>query len=186
MRIGVMLRHYDQHGGGVKVYTQRLLRALFDLGSDHEFVLLYRNPSLVGTYRDERGTEKDWTFQAKVCRAWRDEQVGKLVVKSDDFAEAKANVKAIKTNPSIQQILDCSDCQVHVAAEYRDKTTGIVVAVKCLLDLVPKATDPIWGKCLGDLKLTTNASQGAWTKKVWEEGYAVQAATYQDIYRAAC
>ncbi len=58
MRIGVMLRHYDQHGGGVKVYTQRLLRALFDLGSDHEFVLLYRNPSLVGTYGDERGVEE--------------------------------------------------------------------------------------------------------------------------------
>lgn len=53
-----MLRHYDQHGGGVKVYTQRLLRALFDLGSHHEFVLLYRNPSLVGTYRDERRVEE--------------------------------------------------------------------------------------------------------------------------------
>jgi O-antigen biosynthesis alpha-1,2-mannosyltransferase len=53
-----MLRHYDQHGGGVKVYTQRLLRALFDLGSDHEFVLLYRNPSLLGTYGDERGVEE--------------------------------------------------------------------------------------------------------------------------------
>jgi len=58
VRIGVMLRHYDQHGGGVKVYTQRLLRALFDLRSDHEFVLLYRNPSLVGTYRDEPGIEE--------------------------------------------------------------------------------------------------------------------------------
>jgi glycosyltransferase involved in cell wall biosynthesis len=58
VRIGVMLRHYDQHGGGVKVYTQRLLRALFDLGSDHEFVLLYRNPSLLGTYGDERGVEE--------------------------------------------------------------------------------------------------------------------------------
>jgi glycosyltransferase involved in cell wall biosynthesis len=53
-----MLRHYDQHGGGVKVYTQRLLRALFDLGSEHEFVLLYRTPSLVGTYRQERGVEE--------------------------------------------------------------------------------------------------------------------------------
>jgi glycosyltransferase involved in cell wall biosynthesis len=58
VRIGVMLRHYDQHGGGVKVYTQRLLRALFDLGSNHEFVLLYRNPALVGTYRDDRGVEE--------------------------------------------------------------------------------------------------------------------------------
>jgi glycosyltransferase involved in cell wall biosynthesis len=49
-----MLRHYDQHGGGVKVYTQRLLRALLDLQSEHEFVFLYRNPALVGTYGGER------------------------------------------------------------------------------------------------------------------------------------
>ena len=53
-----MLRHYDQHGGGVKVYTQRLLRALLDLKTGHEFVFLYRNPSLVGTYRDEASVEE--------------------------------------------------------------------------------------------------------------------------------
>ena len=58
MRIGVMLRHYDQHGGGVKVYTQRLLRALLDLGTGHEFVFLYRNPGLIGTYRGEPGVEE--------------------------------------------------------------------------------------------------------------------------------
>lgn len=53
-----MLRHYDQHGGGVKVYTQRLLRALLDLRTGHEFVLLYRNPALVGTYRSEQAVEE--------------------------------------------------------------------------------------------------------------------------------
>ena len=58
MRIGVMLRHYDQHGGGVRVYTRRLLRALLDLRSEHEFVLLYRNPALVGTYQGERAVEE--------------------------------------------------------------------------------------------------------------------------------
>ena len=58
MRIGIMLRHYDQHGAGVKVYTQRLLRALLDLESGHEFVFLYRNPSLIGTYRGESAVEE--------------------------------------------------------------------------------------------------------------------------------
>ena len=53
-----MLRHYDQHQGGVRVYTRRLLRSLLDLRSGHEFVLLYRNPALVGTYRDEPGVEE--------------------------------------------------------------------------------------------------------------------------------
>jgi glycosyltransferase involved in cell wall biosynthesis len=58
VRIGVMLRHYDQHGGGVKVYTSRLLRALLDLQTEHEFVLLYRNPGLLGTYAGEQGVEE--------------------------------------------------------------------------------------------------------------------------------
>jgi glycosyltransferase involved in cell wall biosynthesis len=45
-----MLRHYDQHMGGVRVYTRKLLEAVLGLGSGHEFVLLYRNPALVGTH----------------------------------------------------------------------------------------------------------------------------------------
>jgi len=45
-----MLRHYDQHGGGVRVYTQRLLQALLELRTGHQFVFLYRNPALVGTH----------------------------------------------------------------------------------------------------------------------------------------
>jgi glycosyltransferase involved in cell wall biosynthesis len=58
VRIGIMLRHYDQHGGGVRIYTQRLLRALLDLRTGHEFVLLYRNPALLGTYGEEPGVKE--------------------------------------------------------------------------------------------------------------------------------
>jgi glycosyltransferase involved in cell wall biosynthesis len=47
-----MLRHYEQHGGGVKVYTENLLRELLALDTPHEFVLIYRNPRLIGTYPD--------------------------------------------------------------------------------------------------------------------------------------
>jgi glycosyltransferase involved in cell wall biosynthesis len=58
MRIGIMLRHYDQHGGGVRVYTHQILRALLELNAPHEFVFLYKNPNLVGTYgNDARVTE---------------------------------------------------------------------------------------------------------------------------------
>jgi glycosyltransferase involved in cell wall biosynthesis len=53
-----MLRHYDQHQGGVRVYTRRLLRALLDLRSGHEFILLYRDPALVGTYGSEPSVEE--------------------------------------------------------------------------------------------------------------------------------
>jgi O-antigen biosynthesis alpha-1,2-mannosyltransferase len=53
MRIGIMLRHFDQHGGGVRVYTHHLLREMLRLNSGHEFVFLYRNPALVGTYAQD-------------------------------------------------------------------------------------------------------------------------------------
>jgi glycosyltransferase involved in cell wall biosynthesis len=50
MRIGVMLRHYDQHGGGVRVYTRELLREMLQRNAEHEFVLYYANPALLGTH----------------------------------------------------------------------------------------------------------------------------------------
>src|SRR5690242_4590115 len=50
MRIGIMLRHYDQHGGGVRVYTRELLKRLLAESGGHEFVLYFNNPALLGTY----------------------------------------------------------------------------------------------------------------------------------------
>jgi glycosyltransferase involved in cell wall biosynthesis len=47
-----MLRHYDQHGGGVKVYTREILRGMFELNRGHEFVLLFNDPRLVGSFRN--------------------------------------------------------------------------------------------------------------------------------------
>lgn len=47
-----MLRHLDQHGGGVLVYTLSLLDHLLKFRDDHEFVLLYRNSKRLGTYED--------------------------------------------------------------------------------------------------------------------------------------
>lgn len=64
-----MLRHYDQHHGGVRVYTRRLLRALFDLDSGHRFVLLYRSPELVGTYAGEACVEEH-ALPARSVLAW--------------------------------------------------------------------------------------------------------------------
>jgi glycosyltransferase involved in cell wall biosynthesis len=72
-----MLRHYDQHGGGVRVYTHRILRAMLDSSTPHEFVFLYKNPDLLGTYAaDARVTEAAlpgkgilWWDQVEVPRA---------------------------------------------------------------------------------------------------------------------
>jgi glycosyltransferase involved in cell wall biosynthesis len=50
LRIGIMLRHLDQHGGGVKVYTQNVVRHLLGEDRKNRYVLLYHDPSLLGSF----------------------------------------------------------------------------------------------------------------------------------------
>lgn len=50
MKIGVMLRHFGQHGGGVLVYTHNLVREMLELGRNHEFVLMYKDTDFLGTF----------------------------------------------------------------------------------------------------------------------------------------
>jgi glycosyltransferase involved in cell wall biosynthesis len=58
MKIAVMLRHFEQKDGGVKVYTRKVLPLVFSLAPQHNFVLLYQNPELIGTYRDYANVEE--------------------------------------------------------------------------------------------------------------------------------
>lgn len=50
MKIGIMLRHFGQHGGGVLVYTHNLLKAMLQLQSEHEFVLMYKDSDFIGKF----------------------------------------------------------------------------------------------------------------------------------------
>jgi glycosyltransferase involved in cell wall biosynthesis len=52
MQIGIMLRHLDQHGGGVLQYTHTIVRRLIALDTPHQFVLMYRNPKYLSMYGD--------------------------------------------------------------------------------------------------------------------------------------
>jgi glycosyltransferase involved in cell wall biosynthesis len=64
-----MLRHFEQHQGGVRVYTRRMLEALLDLETAHEFVLLYRNPALLGT-NSGRPRVEEHALEAASVVAW--------------------------------------------------------------------------------------------------------------------
>lgn len=52
MRVGVMLRHLDEHGGGVRHYTEKLLTELAANDSHHEFYLLYSSGRHIGRFED--------------------------------------------------------------------------------------------------------------------------------------
>lgn len=58
MRLGIMLRHFDQHDGGVKVYTREVVHSLIELNRKHEIVLLFRNRRRMGTYQGVAGVSE--------------------------------------------------------------------------------------------------------------------------------
>lgn len=80
MRLGIMLRHFDQHEGGVKVYTREVVRSLIELNRRHEILLLFRKGHRLGTYRGVDGVQEVlldggsilYWDQIKVPRAVRD------------------------------------------------------------------------------------------------------------------
>lgn len=49
MRIGIMLRAFDEQGG-VGVYTRNVVRELLEIDRGNQYVLLYRNPANLGLY----------------------------------------------------------------------------------------------------------------------------------------
>jgi glycosyltransferase involved in cell wall biosynthesis len=57
MRIAVMLRTLDEHGG-ISVYTRNLVKALLEQEADHDYLLLYRSGHHVGSFgQHERVSE---------------------------------------------------------------------------------------------------------------------------------
>jgi glycosyltransferase involved in cell wall biosynthesis len=53
-----MLRHYDQHEGGIKVYTKNLLFHLLSIDTKNSYVFMYQHPKLIGTYADYPNVEE--------------------------------------------------------------------------------------------------------------------------------
>jgi glycosyltransferase involved in cell wall biosynthesis len=69
MKIGIMLRHFDQHGGGVKTYTHNIVKEVLALDSGHEFILIYSDPRFVGTFAD-RPEVREVAYRAPSLALW--------------------------------------------------------------------------------------------------------------------
>lgn len=130
--------------------------------------------------------EKPWNRNATYCREWEEAQnvSGRTVIKAAELTESDEAIKALFADPDIAQVINGSDHQVMVVAEYIDRETGIVVPVKILLDIVPGESSG-YQKQLFDLKTSVSADPARWPRIVFERGYHVQAAFYLDIYVAA-
>lgn len=129
--------------------------------------------------------EKPWDWKASVCQEWKDSQGNKQIVRYKDHEEGLAAVGRIITDPSIRELIECSEHQVMVLAEYHDEKRHLVIPIKTLIDGVPNKDHEHFGKTLWDLKTAAAADEWSWKWAVDKHGYHVQAAMELDAYVAA-
>src|SRR4029077_8555053 len=137
-------------------------------------------------YLASKGTMEKWTRQSKTCRKWEDdhEAAGRIVIDNYDRLEAEACVNSLMDEPEIRSLVNASDAQVLVTADYLDADTRKLIPLKFMLDLVPKLGSP-YERVLADLKTCDSADPRAWKKAVFNHKYHVQAAMYLDAYVCA-
>jgi len=129
-------------------------------------------------------TPKPWNWNAGFCYRWREEALksGKTIVKGETLSNAWKAHRRLREDEEIAVILDSCRTQVQINVEWVDRSTGIVVPVKCLLDLVPDPQSPV-GDTDWDLKTTNDAEPDAWARRVFNDNLDWQAAMYLDAHR---
>jgi hypothetical protein len=128
------------------------------------------------------GEEKKWTLASNWCKAWVAAQGGRCCISRDDYEKAQRAVAVMFRDKTLFGILNSCEFQVYATAEYRDKSTGFIIPLKVLLDIVPKGD---FATSIIDFKTARNANPEKWGRACFEHGYHVQAAMQLDIYNAA-
>lgn len=136
------------------------------------------------TYTDDKGKLKPFNMNATVCKDWAAEQAGREIVSLKEVAECDEAIARLRCDEVIASFVDASDKQVLVVAEWLDEETGLVVPIRCLLDLVPR-NDTEFAKSLADLKCVRSAALIPFQRQCYQYGWHLQAAFDLDLYVAA-
>lgn len=150
-----------------------------------------------GKKKGDPQIEKPWNLTATVCKTWWEmqEREGLIPVKHDLWEASKLATIALVRDKIAGAFVASCQFQVQVLVEWVDEITGIVVPLKCLIDLVPQKTEILsvnslearigWRQFLGDFKTANDLSAHGWQREVFDREYHVQAALYLDAWNAA-
>ncbi len=131
-------------------------------------------------YPETKGAKslKPWSGRkSKWGAAWLDDHKHFTVVKNEELMATRNLTDRLATE--FVEILEGSQKQVRIDAEYRDGATGLVIPIKTLIDVLPSE------RSIYDLKTANSAHVATWSKFVFAFGYHVQAALYLDAANAA-
>lgn len=139
-----------------------------------------------GCDRVEVAIKKPWSNNSTTCAEWVEkwESAGFEIVTQKTYEAAMLATKRIMGDKELSQLLNNSDKQVWVEAEWHDEATGLVVKVRCLIDFACRTGTP-FSKTIGDLKSTKDARLMAWASWARKVGYDMQGAWNMDMYNAA-
>jgi hypothetical protein len=136
------------------------------------------------TYTSEKGEEKPFNLNSNSCKAWVEEQGDKEIISASDVAEIDTARDRILKDEILAAWFESCDKQVWLAGEWLDEKTKLKFPIKALLDCVPRIGTE-FEKCLGDAKAVRSAALIPFQRQVFQLGWHVQAAFYQDFYVAA-
>lgn len=136
------------------------------------------------TYRNDKGEVKDWNGNSTVCKGWLADHEGFEIISADELESCNTAIARLREDEVIASVLDNSEKQVHVVAQWHDEPTGLVIPLRALIDIVP-SLDLEFGKTIFDLKTTRCAALRAWQHWCFQCGYHMSAALYLDIFSAA-
>lgn len=137
------------------------------------------------TYPDTKtGELKPFNSNSTWCKNWIDEQGEREIVSCAEISAVDAARNRMMGDETIREYFECTDKQVWVRAEWKDKATGLTIPVQALIDFVP-LKNSAFRKSIGDLKTVRSAALVPFGRQVYQLGWHLQAAFYLDLYMAA-
>lgn len=131
-------------------------------------------------YADAKtGEMKKWTYNAGVCKAWRDEMTaaGRSILLASEVANIRGMALRLGQNPLVRDGL--LNGQIERSIFWRDEQTGIWVKVRP--DAIPTDSGDF-----ADLKTTTSVRWTELTRAIAEYGYHQQGALIREAARRVC
>ena len=123
-------------------------------------------------YPDEKGNMKRWNGNSNFCKAWKDENEGKMILSPKELRTVQNMSESFKFDPFGAQLLEFGHKEV--AAFWKDPVTNLLMKAK--LDLFAPVEG---GIIIVDLKKVGQDDDYAFVKACADLDYPVQNATYR-------
>lgn len=144
-----------------------------------------KNHKLVKRKEIKLGAPVPWKSNAAHCEAWELLNAqDREIISPKLFANVEAAITRIKGDEILNAYIEASQKQVWVEGNWQDEPTGMIVPVRCLIDLVP-TVDSEFFESVGDNKTARDLAVVQWGRAAFKMGYHIQAWWNLNLLNAA-